>query len=836
MSATIDFGIDLGTTNSCVARCEAGGVRVFQNNDQMNVTPSAVYINRAERRFVGYRAYSALRTDPNNVATEFKRWMGQKHRHTFVAAKQSLAAEELSAEILKSLREDVRRHTGIDMTTAVITVPAAFGALQCEATARAAQLAGIVEVHLLQEPIAAAVGYGARTEGTNQHWLVFDLGGGTLDIAVVSTREGRLNVLAHMGNNLRGGKDIDRLMVDEILLPAIRKQFDIGALLSGALAQPFIAQLRSEAESAKIALSTDTQVSVSLFNLGHDDSGKSIELELELMRTQVESLMEPLLDECLALATAALSEARIDGKDLDRVLLVGGPTQTPVLRSRLSHELGASVDFSIDPMTVVARGAALYASTLPCKAPMMLAPAANCVPLKLAYEAVSVELTCEIEGRVVSTVPGLEVKVDAEGGFWTSGWIALSGDVFVVNLHLKEGQVTTFRVSLRDKHGRLLDTDTPEFKIRHGLVPSAPPLPHSISVEVAVSEGKSILDIVFPKGTPLPAEKTIEYRAAHTLIPGKSDSSIYIKLWEGEFLEAPDANELINALELSHDGIKRRLQEGSGVEVTVQINTSRLITVSAFVPSLNQHFSNKIYLPTRDEENVVELAAGIGKEIRDLSDELQELSDSGPSDPTFQEQLDEIQSSLFDLEYKISFFPGRDYSSDPDEAKRIVSGSRSIRGRILGLRYRMLQQSRPRILGQFLEMVESAIKVIEDYGNSSEKQALTALRRQLERAVSRAEDKFVQQIVEEIDELRYRVLFGQPWYWQDRLKSLSEPGQLFEDSTEAKRLIGKGQAALNDGDQDGVQEIVRSLWRLRPKTEAKKAREQSVKTGVRQSR
>src|SRR6202166_3526305 len=143
MTNTVDYGIDLGTTNSCIARWEGGTVRVFQNNDQMNVTPSAVHILKTGRVIVGRRGAAALLTDPDNVAVEFKRWMGQKDRKRFPAAQRDMSAEELSAEILKSLKEDVRRQTGTDITAAVITVPAAFGALQCEATARASALSGL---------------------------------------------------------------------------------------------------------------------------------------------------------------------------------------------------------------------------------------------------------------------------------------------------------------------------------------------------------------------------------------------------------------------------------------------------------------------------------------------------------------------------------------------------------------------------------------------------------------------------------------------------------------------------------------------------------------------
>ena len=132
MTDTVDYGIDLGTTNSCIARWEGGSVRVFQNNDQMNVTPSAVHILKNGRVIVGRRGYAAKLTDPDNVSTEFKRWMGQKDRKHFPIAQRELSAEELSAEVLKSLKEDVRRQTGANVAAAVITVPAAFGALNAK--------------------------------------------------------------------------------------------------------------------------------------------------------------------------------------------------------------------------------------------------------------------------------------------------------------------------------------------------------------------------------------------------------------------------------------------------------------------------------------------------------------------------------------------------------------------------------------------------------------------------------------------------------------------------------------------------------------------------------
>ncbi|MDX6272773.1 MAG: molecular chaperone HscC, partial [Acidobacteriota bacterium] len=350
MSAFINYGIDLGTTNSCIVRLDGDEIKIMQNADQMNVTPSVVRVLRSGSVMVGRRAYNAIAEDPDNVAAEFKRLMGQKFQHQFPASGRAMSPEELSAEVLKSLLGDARRRQGDgggDIPAAVITVPAAFTALQCEATARAARLAGLSEHPLLQEPIAAALAYGARPDARDQRWLVFDLGGGTLDIAVVSTRDGRLSVLEHRGDNHLGGKDIDRLIVQKLFLPNLAAQFSLPD--APAAAGRLLRKLTLIAEYAKIELSNSDDTIVSLIDLGTDTEGRLIESELPLSRAEVEAEIEPLVARCLQLAGDALASARVKGADLDRVLLVGGPTQMPYVRRQIGDALGARVDYSLDP-------------------------------------------------------------------------------------------------------------------------------------------------------------------------------------------------------------------------------------------------------------------------------------------------------------------------------------------------------------------------------------------------------------------------------------------------------------------------------------------------------
>ncbi len=198
---TIDFGIDLGTTNSSIAVLEKNGPYVFRNNEGNQITPSAVYIDKKGAIRVGDSAKERIVSEPNDAASEFKLWMGTEQKKVFVRANRVFSPEELSAEVLKSLKQDIKKSAGEDVEAAVITVPAAFDTPQSIATERAAKLAGIQLSPLLQEPIAAALAYGFQSDRENVFWLVYDFGGGTFDAAVIHVRDGLIQVVNHGGDN-----------------------------------------------------------------------------------------------------------------------------------------------------------------------------------------------------------------------------------------------------------------------------------------------------------------------------------------------------------------------------------------------------------------------------------------------------------------------------------------------------------------------------------------------------------------------------------------------------------------------------------------------------------
>ncbi|HYV48023.1 MAG TPA: Hsp70 family protein [Myxococcaceae bacterium] len=849
MAGTVAYGIDLGTTNSCIARADGEAIRVYQNNDQMSVTPSVVRLLKNGRVVVGKRAYNAIADDSENIAQEFKRWMGQKGDKTFPAAGKTLTAEQLSAEVLKALKEDVRRADGADIRAAVVTVPAAFGALQCDATGRACAAAGLAQAPLLQEPIAAAIAYGVAPGARDQRWMIFDLGGGTLDIAVVSTKDGRLTVLEHRGDNLLGGKDIDRRLAEHRFLEPLARTFALpDPAKDPAGHQRLLRRLVLKAEETKIDLSTQEQVVVSLVDLGDDADGAPIELELTVTRAELEREVEPLVDRAVRLAEEALEGARIRGRDLDRVLLVGGPTQMPLIRSALAGRLEARIDHSLDPMTVVARGAAVYAGGIelePAKvspAPAAVAPASP-VPaaeapagkpkVVLAFDPVSAKTSAPVAGRLEGDAGITELKLDAEGGYWSSGWFALSAGTFELPVMLQEGKTTRFFLYARDAAGTLVDVEPGELSIRHGLVISAPPLPHTIGVEVSKRGGKE-LDPVFKRGTPLPAERTIRYRADRTVKPSDPESALAIKLWEGEDLREPEANVWVGNVKIAAADCRRAVPEGSEVEVTIKIDASRLITIEAFIPHLNQHFSNKLYVAQEEEKDYAELSSAVVDQVGEYRERLSrvEQTQAQAGDEKQAEEVERLKRELDELDHEATRTSATS-NPDPDQSRRVVESARNVQSKLNQLE-RGAGVGAPSVAMEAIAASRKmAREVVERFGSSLEKKELQMLEKQLERGLDKADERAIQRVQEAFDALRFRVLLAQDWYWRELFESMRGPDQAWQSKEAAEKLLARGQEAISSGDGKDLREVVRELWKLQPKTKEEEGQERAMRSGLR---
>jgi molecular chaperone DnaK len=570
---------------------------------------------------------------------------------------------------------------------------------------------------------------------------------------------------------------------------------------------------------------------------------------MPLTRTEVERETEWLIDQALRLADEVLVGARVTGKDLDRILLVGGPTQMPSLRAAIAARWEAKLDFSLNPMTVVARGAALYAATIESEGEFLVQATAGASDnssrsspknqkLLLAYEPVSATLAATVAGRLVEPGADLaEIKVDAEGGYWTSGWSPVRAGAFELPVVLQEGKSSRFFVYSRDVHGTLIDVVPDEFSIRHGLVVSAPPLPHTIAVEVFKSSGRSELDPVIKRGTPLPAERSARYRSDRLCKVGDVETSLAIKLWEGEEFSDAEANTWVGNVKIDAREVRRSIPEGSDVELTIKIDASRLITVEAFVPHLNQHFSNKLYVAQEEERDYATLAVAVPEQTDDYRARLQRL-ESAVADEShvtvkqdedvkrLQEEIDELAS-----EAQTSASTA---SHDPDQAKRIVETSRNVRRKLAQLEKAVGVNPQAAIrLAEVMSASEGASAVVERFGSALEKKELQLLAKQLERALEKEDERALETMRDAFDSLRWRVLSAQDWWWREVFDSMKTPGHSFLNRAQASKLFNEGEAAIRAGSGTQLRAAVRELWKLQPRDELEQDQERALRSGLR---
>jgi molecular chaperone DnaK len=838
MNSTIDFGIDLGTTNSSIALCRGGETKVFQSTDLMNVTPSVVYISKTGRLLVGKKAYDTWVQDPQNTQAEFKRWMGFSDKLTYPASGRVMSAEELSAEVLKALRADAARQTQEEITAAVITVPAAFSSLQCEATGRAAKLAGFEEAPLLQEPIAAAIAYGAGPASRNQRWMVFDLGGGTLDIAVVSTRNDRLAVLEHQGDNRLGGKDIDRIIADAFLLEPLGQTFALPDPKTDPAAYDRLYRaLVRQAEQAKITLTSAPQVTVDLFDLGEDRDGKPIELSLTIARADVESRMTPLVERCLSLATRALEGARLSKTDLDRLLLVGGPTQMPVLRAALQSEIGAKLDHSLDPMTVVSQGAALYASTQPrtigaaaAASAAQSAGSSSAIPLELHHERASGSANSPVAGSFQPWAGVYEVKVDADGGFWTSGWVAVTNGKFVIDVMLNDRKpATQFTVLARDKKGRALTIAPDKFAVAFMLPMAAPPLPHTIAVELTDTHGQTTYDAIFKRHCPLPAEARRSYKADRTLRPSDAEATLPIKFWEIEISDDPQERWWAGSVHVRADQIKRPIVEGSELELTIKIDASRKMTVEVFVPLLNESFFDGVFIPdpptARSQlQQQLDLCFERLEVVRRLVYE-HDRDDLVDRVRAIQTRLESIAEQATE-ERKRGM-------TDPDAALAPVDTLRKIRLQLAQLEEQLDTSSNSTLAREVRALARSSEYYVNNHGTESDKQELAKLLAQAEKYAQAGDPRGLKYVQGRLYALRGPILHALPSYWENWLNTVKQPGQRFLNQQEAQAWIAKAEAAHAKADLPGLRDAIKKVWELYAPDKLEQARDQTAQSGLR---
>ncbi|QLC50480.1 molecular chaperone DnaK [Methanolobus zinderi] len=352
------LGIDLGTTNSCMAVIEGGEPTIIPNAEGGRTTPSVVAFSKKGEKLVGQIAKRQVITNPDNSVSSIKRHIGEGD-YTVDLNGKDYTPQEISAMILRKLKDDAEAYLGETITEAVITVPAYFDDSQRQATKDAGSIAGFNVRRIINEPTAASLAYGIDKEEGDHKIMVYDLGGGTFDVSVLELGEGVFEVLSTSGDTHLGGDDFDKRIVDHIV-NEFKKEEGIDLSKDKAAMQ----RLKDAAEKAKIELSSTTSTNVNLPFVTADSDGQPKHIDMDITRAQFEKMVSDLLDKTLVSVNRALEDAKLKPADLEKVLLIGGSTRIPAVVELVRKATGKDPYKNINPDEAVAIGAAVQAGVL----------------------------------------------------------------------------------------------------------------------------------------------------------------------------------------------------------------------------------------------------------------------------------------------------------------------------------------------------------------------------------------------------------------------------------------------------------------------------------------
>lgn len=643
----INFAIDLGTTNSLIAKHHEGNVQLFKNPKGFRETLPSVVAYRKNGILIGDKARELKDRDPQNVFSSFKRKMGTDETYFVTQTQETINPIHLSMLVLNELKTFIRED---HPRSIVITIPASFDTIQSNATKEAGKLAGFEEVVLLQEPIAAclAVFNQQHTSGDSGKWLIYDLGGGTFDVAIVSATEEELKVVDHQGNNFLGGLDFDIQLLNELMLPQISAQGNFHELTKTLLSnpdredvQPVYNYLLFYAEQLKIELTSYPESFIE-FTL-KDDNNEEQDIHINIRREDFNRVIDQNLQYTINLVNDLLTSNGLQPSDFQEIVLVGGSTYIPHIREKLERELGMHVNQRVDPTNAIAIGAAYYAGNKPAKI-----AAANNSQISTAKTKVQLNAIYERQSREANELVLIKTEGDPTGLFYRiyrkdlgydSGKKPLSATERV-SLPLKSKSTNDFQIELYDHSGALVDPNAATIQISQGLfIIDGQPLPHDICIEVDNIEGhETVLEAIFEKNAILPLTRTIYKMLSRDLLES-GDEALIINILEGDKNASPATNQVIGCIAIRPKEIGHNLIKDTDIGITLSISESRDLTVSATISLIDFEIRNvfsptqkTVHLPKlREEFNFLnhsiskDLEKALGEEEFELAAALQQL-------------------------------------------------------------------------------------------------------------------------------------------------------------------------------------------------------------------
>lgn len=808
-------GIDLGTTNSAICSYDGETVRLYKSPDQNDVTPSAIFIDRRGNKYLGKRAYDSAAKNPDNAATKFKRMMGTSTPVKLAAVDITMTPEECSSEILKLcfgyLPEEIRNS---GETGTVITVPAAFNQMQKDATLAAAEMAGLGRVALMQEPVAAVMCV-MKQRNSDGVFLVFDLGGGTLDIAIAESISGRVSLLAHGGVAMCGGTDFDRAILDNVVKPWLVSNFDLPEDFSAnAKYKSLLRMCLWASEKAKIELSAkeDAVISLNESDLGvSDESGSEVYVDIPFTRDVLDGLIASKVDESIESARDTLEKAGLSPHDVERIVFIGGPTQYKPLRDRVAFELGIAQSSDMNPMTAVAEGAAVFAESIDWSSQSRgrknargALSTGGSLDLSFNYIARTPDSKAKVVAKLGgNAAAGSEFQIDSLDTGWSSGRMALK-DGASVELALAKPGENTFKVFVFDSNGGPVALGDNKITIsRTAASIDAIPASHSIGVEARDKlGGRLVLDYLVREGDQLPKKGKKIFKTEESLRAG-STGSIKFKLWEGEISDPVNDNRFIGMFEIKgsdfDDGV---IAAGAEMVCEYEILDSGNIMMEVSVPSIGGSFHSGRNFYSRQDGQIDYTKAS--KLVEEQSENaLQRLEEMASK--VDDSKLDQARAKLEQAE---SLGKGE---SDPETAKQAMDNVQEAKRLLALTRKEHLKDIRQLELDRTIDFFDKAVR---EHARPTESNAFDNLAKTAQRSIDNNSGDFESHL----DELRsknFMILWRQDWFVIDRFKWLAQDTYLFPDAREHAELVSIGAEALKANDIDKLRAVVAHLDSVR---------------------
>ena len=646
----INFGIDLGTTNSAIAKIENGKPMIVTTG-RADIIPSCVAIQNGGRFLVGDRAKiiyaqekeKELRdgTKPNSFI-EFKREMSNPFTYKSTNLGRDISPEELSAEVLKTLKSFV---TTEKLNSIVVTVPAKFNIAQKQATINAGTLAGFDLVVLLEEPVAACLAYNMEAQNNKGTWLVFDFGGGTFDAALVKKDDdGMIRIIDTGGDSELGGKDLDLAIVDKLILPYLYENYNLSSYKEDEKKSEFLRSvIKRFAEESKLELSFQQSTDLLKTYPGDielkDDDGKDICLNIDFNQNILHTVLEPIHQRAIDLALKVIEKNNLTKKNLDAVILVGGPTLSPVFQKMIKAQISDKIDTSVNPMTIVAKGAALFAST---KDAIIADGNEGEVVLDINYETATLEKDTLINVRInkEKTKANLPDKVTlvlerGDNGFNIQQEININ-KLSLIELQLNVGVNNVFNLRLIDDKGNNLVCIPKSISFLPIHIPDAK---NNSFFGIEIWDNKKEIG-VFKSLKGLEKNKLLknavgvisDIKTPKQLVPGKSEDTLEIRIFQGEDnAEGKDSflSDHVTSVIITGDDVEKVIPAKSAIEVTLRFDENGGIpTCSVFFPDIN--WTHKVELKDFKSKEVDAnwVSKEIDKDISRIEEYLEENNSS----------------------------------------------------------------------------------------------------------------------------------------------------------------------------------------------------------------